>query len=133
MRKVTCHECSKRYDYDDDGFCPGCGAFNTPARASRIAADGSVIWVDGLNERNHRNSFVHEELHREERKRRWMNLDRDPVETVVRLTGKGKPAAVTVTGGGKKKGMLGLGWVILALVIGVNFLLPLIAALFLGW
>lgn len=32
MRKVDCHECGKRYDYDDDGFCPRCGAFNQPAR-----------------------------------------------------------------------------------------------------
>ena len=132
MRKVTCHECNKRYDYDDDGFCPRCGAFNAPASASRIGADGSVIWVDGLNERNHGNSFVHEELHREERKRRWMDLDRDPEEKAVRLTGMGKPAAVIPTKVGKKA-VSGLVWAILGIVICVNVLLPLITALLFRW
>lgn len=133
MRRVKCHECGKRYDYDDDGFCPNCGAFNTPVSASRIAADGSVVRVDGLNEQNHRNSFVHEELHAEDRERRWMKLDRDPAEQVMRLTGMGKPVAVTVRGLGKKKGAPGLVWAILALVIGVNFILPLIFAIFSRW
>ena len=36
MRKVTCHECKKRYDYDEDGFCPACGAFNSPSSSSCI-------------------------------------------------------------------------------------------------
>lgn len=30
MRKVTCADCGKRYDYDTDGFCPRCGSFNPP-------------------------------------------------------------------------------------------------------
>lgn len=37
MRMVRCYECGKQYDYDDDGFCPKCGAFNQPARASAAA------------------------------------------------------------------------------------------------
>ena len=28
MRMVHCEDCGKRYDYDVDGFCPRCGAFN---------------------------------------------------------------------------------------------------------
>ena len=32
MRMVRCYECGKSYDYDDDGFCPRCGAFNQPVR-----------------------------------------------------------------------------------------------------
>ena len=43
MRAVRCYECGKRYDYDDDGFCPRCGAFNQPARgtsARTMAAAG---------------------------------------------------------------------------------------------
>ena len=31
MRMVHCEDCGKRYDYDVDGFCPRCGAFNQPA------------------------------------------------------------------------------------------------------
>ena len=38
MRTVQCYECGKRYDYDEDAFCPRCGAFNQPARASAKAA-----------------------------------------------------------------------------------------------
>ncbi len=30
MRMVHCEDCGKRYDYDVDGFCPRCGAFNQP-------------------------------------------------------------------------------------------------------
>ena len=30
MRMVHCEDCRKRYDYDVDGFCPRCGAFNQP-------------------------------------------------------------------------------------------------------
>ena len=30
MRKVTCADCGKRYDYDKDDFCPKCGSFNQP-------------------------------------------------------------------------------------------------------
>ena len=69
MRQVQCYDCGKRYNYDIDDFCPRCGAFTQPARASRIAADGSVVWNDGINERGHHKSFVHKEYHQENRKR----------------------------------------------------------------
>ena len=31
MRMVHCEDCGKRYDYDEEGFCPRCGAFKQPA------------------------------------------------------------------------------------------------------
>ena len=31
MKKISCASCGKRYDYDADGLCPRCGAFNRPA------------------------------------------------------------------------------------------------------
>lgn len=76
MRKVRCYECGKSYDFDEDDFCPKCGAFNQPVRSIRIGADGSVIRVDGINERNHKNSFVHEELHEENRERKAVGLSK---------------------------------------------------------
>ena len=76
MRTVQCYECRKRYDYDEDGFCPRCGAFNQPQRSLRIGADGSVVRVDGINEANHAGSFVHQELHEEKRERRRIGLDK---------------------------------------------------------
>lgn len=65
MRTVSCEECGKHYDFDLDDFCPRCGAFNYPG----AAADGMVVRVDGINESNHEGSFLHEELHRENRQR----------------------------------------------------------------
>ena len=74
MRRVKCYECGKRYDFDVDDFCPKCGAFTQPPRSSRIGADGAVVRVGGINENNHRNSFVHAELHEEDRKRKGTAL-----------------------------------------------------------
>ena len=76
MRKVRCYECGKQYNYDEDGFCPGCGAFNQPPRESRVSADGQVVRVDGIDERNHAGSFVHQELHAEKRDRKKYKSDR---------------------------------------------------------
>ena len=76
MQMVKCYECSKRYNYDDDGFCPKCGAFNQPPRSARVSTDGSVVRVDGINERGHTGSFVHKEYHAEEKARRSSGLQK---------------------------------------------------------
>ena len=86
MRKVKCEECGKVYNFDVDDFCPRCGAFNQPPKASAINADGSVIRLDGINEKNHAGSFVHEELHEENRERRRMGLSKG-----TRRTAPAKP------------------------------------------
>ena len=78
MRKVQCHECGKRYDFDVDDFCPKCGAFTQPSRSVKIGIDGAVIRADGINEQNHKNSFVHAELHQENRKRKGTFLEGIP-------------------------------------------------------
>ena len=76
MQKVRCYDCGRSYDYDEDGFCPNCGAFNPPRRSLRIGADGSVVRVDGINEANHTDSFVHQEFHEEKQERRRIGLDK---------------------------------------------------------
>ena len=46
MRMVRCEDCGKRYDYDMDGFCPRCGAFNQPVRVrsgGTAAAEGDPV------------------------------------------------------------------------------------------
>lgn len=80
MRRVRCYECGKVYNFDTDDFCPKCGAFNQPKRTVRIAADGSVVRSDGLNENNHQGSFVHAELHEENKARKKAGLDKDLVK-----------------------------------------------------
>ena len=91
MQRVRCYDCGRSYDYDEDGFCPNCGAFNQPARSLRIGADGSVVRVDGLNEANHADSFVHQELHEEKRERRKVGLDKS-VQRIVRPAAKAAAA-----------------------------------------
>lgn len=90
MRRVRCYDCGKSYNYDEDCFCPYCGAFNQPQRSLRIGADGSVVRVDGINEANHTGSFVHQELHEEKRERRRIGLDKS-VQRIQRTVSR--PAA----------------------------------------
>ena len=77
MRNVQCHECGKRYNFDKDDFCPRCGAFTQPPPKTRIGMDGQVVRVDGINERNHQGSFVHAELHDENRRRKGTALEQN--------------------------------------------------------
>ena len=44
MREVKCYECGKTYDYDDDGFCPRCGAFNQPGAGRAWRGRGAAPW-----------------------------------------------------------------------------------------
>lgn len=43
MQKVRCSDCGRIYDYDDDAFCPRCGAFNQPSKSVKINERGEVI------------------------------------------------------------------------------------------
>lgn len=88
MRRVRCYDCGKIYDFDVDDFCPRCGAFNQPRNSSAIDARGAVVRVDGISERGHAGSFVHEEFHEENRERKRMGLSKS-----VRRTAK--PGAST--------------------------------------
>ena len=76
MRKIRCYECGKSYDFDVDDFCPKCGAFNQPGKSVKIGADGAVVRSDGLNEKNHAGSFVHQEFHAENRVRKAVGLSK---------------------------------------------------------
>ena len=84
MRIVKCYDCGKKYDFDADDFCPGCGAFTPPPRRARIDMDGNVVRVDGLNERNHAGSFVHAELHEENRARKGTPMQKPKVSAPVK-------------------------------------------------
>lgn len=113
MQKVRCYECGKSYDYDEDGFCPNCGAFNQPPRSAAIGADGAVVRMDGLNERGHKGSFVHREFHEENRERAVRGLSRDEKKYAAR------PACQKVEmhreRSGKRSGSLVV-WIILGII-----------------
>lgn len=123
MRKVQCHECGKRYDFDADDFCPKCGAFNQPPKDVRIGADGVPVRVDGINERNHQRSFVHAELHEENRERRAVGLSKG-VRRAVRPAAP--QAASQKQGGQPRQAVKGnpvsvIVWIVFA-IIAVNIL-----------
>lgn len=127
MRRVRCYECGKRYDFDVDDFCPKCGAFNQPDRASRIDADGNVVRVDGLNEANHRNSFVHSELHEENKERRAAGLSKSTKRVSQ------KTAQPVLRQRQKQAGSQSIGTVIkwiIVVIIGLNILSSILSGLF---
>lgn len=129
MRKVQCYECRKTYDYDEDGFCPRCGAFNQPAAISRIGADGAVVRVDGINERNHRESFVHRELHEEKQERRKYGLDK----SVQRIQNAANPPTRSKTAVRQRPKNTNLASAIIKIVfaiIALNFLSNLLVLFF---
>lgn len=122
MRRIRCYECGKSYDYDEDGFCPKCGAFNQPPRSTEISSDGSVVRRDGLNERNHSGSFAHEEFHEENRERKALGLSKGVRRTVMKAAAR--PAAQTSKkkANTSKKNPLGIVvWIVFA-IIALNIL-----------
>ena len=132
MRLVKCYDCGKRYNYDEDGFCPKCGGFNQPAHISRVSADGSVVRVDGLNERGHAGSFVHQEYHAEERQRKGTGLSKGVSRVPQEKPATRKPSPKVVPAGktlagSSRQAEKGVGLVV-ALVI---WLLSLIFGFFL--
>ena len=74
--RLVCSECKKVYDYNVDDFCPRCGAYNQPPKAGAPAA---VVRRDGVNEENHKGSFVHREVHREKAQRRRVRQIAQPL------------------------------------------------------
>lgn len=45
MTRVHCKACGKRYDYESNGCCPECGAYNRPPRRQGVNADGTVYRI----------------------------------------------------------------------------------------
>lgn len=116
MRNVRCHECGKRYNYDVDDFCPRCGAFTQPVRTSRIGVDGTVVRVDGINEQNHKNSFVHAELHGENRKRRGTHLEAGVSRKLIYSKGDRHIYEKAQSTAGRKGSAGVIGWIVFAII-----------------
>lgn len=121
MRRVQCHECGKRYNYDVDDFCPRCGAFTQPYKTLDIGADGTVIRVEGINEVNHRDSFAHTELHAENRKRRGTDLEaeavsRRSVRQAARQNARPHSSSARQREGKKNPAVL-IFWIIFAVIV----------------
>ena len=46
MAVIRCKACGRLYDYEKQGMCPKCGAYNRPPRRERVDPDGSVHYLD---------------------------------------------------------------------------------------
>lgn len=46
MATVRCKACGKSYNYEENGCCPSCGAYNRPPRREAVEADGTVRHLD---------------------------------------------------------------------------------------
>lgn len=125
MRAVRCEECGKRYDYDVDDFCPRCGAFNQPPRTIQVNSDGTIGQRHEMGGRDHRESFLHQEYHEENRQRRGTPL----AQSTKRRTVRPAPASLrqeqrqTVKNPAKV-----VGWIIGAIVL-INLLGSLLSLL----
>ena len=51
MATVHCKACGKSYNYEKNGCCPECGAYNRPPRREQVYADGTVHHLDGSSRR----------------------------------------------------------------------------------
>ena len=125
MRRVRCYECGKMYDFDTDDFCPRCGAFNQPPKSTAIDANGSVIRVEGINEKNHAGSFVHEELHEENRERRRMGLSKS-----ARQAAKPRQSWQSQSSAKGKTGKTNWVFWLVAVIVGLNILCSVLSSLF---
>lgn len=43
MRKVTCKDCGRQYDYDKDDFCPKCGSYNPPGSGNSTRVEQELL------------------------------------------------------------------------------------------
>ena len=130
MRRIVCGECRKKYDYDVDDFCPRCGAYNPPKRNQE-----TTMRVDGISESNHKDSFLHEELHQEKKERKRLGLSkgvrREPQQTEQRSAVKEKEPSAAPKLSSKKKSteesfdMKKIMWLI---VLGIAVLLEMCSA-----
>lgn len=49
MATIRCKACGRVYNYDKNGTCPKCGAYNRPPRKEIVEADGTVRYVTTEN------------------------------------------------------------------------------------
>lgn len=46
MARISCKACGRRYDYEKEGLCPNCGAYNRPPRRETVDINGVVHHLD---------------------------------------------------------------------------------------
>lgn len=102
-------------------FAPNAARSTNRPEIPASAPDGSVIRVDGINEQNHQNSFVHAELHEENRERKAAGLSKG-VRRSARAAVSRPGQAAYQKGKASGKGVLAvIAWIIF-IIIALNVL-----------
>ena len=66
MATLRCKSCGRVYNYEKNGTCPKCGAYNRPPRKEIVEADGSIRYVTTENKVCYEEKECHEEDVRQE-------------------------------------------------------------------
>lgn len=110
MAMVQCKACGKIYDYEKNGCCPSCGAYNRPPRRERVDADGTVHHLTGQERRSvprgGKVCFEKKECH--EKKVCFEDQARQVREKLNSLSGPGRQVSLV--------GVLVAGLIVLSLV-----------------
>lgn len=117
MAMVHCKACGKNYNYEKNGCCPECGAYNRPPRREQVYADGTVHHLDGQARRpvSHGDKVCYEKKECREKKVCFEDRARQAREKVT-----GKLAGMNGrTRQANLLGVLAAGIVILSLVSGI--------------
>lgn len=69
MASIRCKTCGKAYDYDKEGFCPDCGAYNRPPRQERTDAEGGIRYAGQEKVCGEEKARFEEQIHRSEPKK----------------------------------------------------------------
>ena len=64
MAFIRCKTCGKAYDYDKEGFCPDCGAYNRPPRQERTDAEDGIRCAGQEKDRCEEKATFGEQTHR---------------------------------------------------------------------
>ncbi len=99
MRRVTCEECGRSYDYDAEDLCPRCGSFNPPPDEGATTLERELLSrfrFAAQADRTHAHTQASEVFQHEGKR------VRQRVKTVRRRPA-GKTPPVVPAGKGKKK------------------------------
>ena len=66
MATLRCKSCGRVYNYEKNGTCPKCGAYNRPPRKEIVEPDGTIHYVTTENKVCYEEKECHEEVVRQE-------------------------------------------------------------------
>lgn len=147
MRKVTCKDCGKHYDYEVDDFCPRCGSYNPPGDVrstqmeqellSRFASSPSrQVAPSPLAKQEARVTGAAQEVDGRRRGVRVETCDSGTPRAVAPPPVFSSSPSRGTNAGQRQRGQPNIGLIVgigVGLLILVNFILPLFMSLLFFW